>query len=54
MTNIRKTKAEIILELVLSLNKGDSYYINQRVGVAVEQYNKLVDLGIIKEESVSA
>lgn len=50
MTNLGKTKAEIIVELVLSLNKGDSYYIDERVNVALEQYNKLVKKGIIEEE----
>lgn len=49
MTNLNKTKEEIVYELVLSLNKGDSYYVNQRVDVALEQYNKLVEKGIIKE-----
>lgn len=49
-TNImNKSKAQIILELVLSLNKGDSYYVDQRVDVAIEQYNKLVKIGIIEE-----
>lgn len=51
MTNLGKTKAEIIVELVLSLNKGDSYYIDERVNIAVEQYDKLVEKGIIKEET---
>ena len=50
MTNLNKTKAEIIYELVLSLNKGDSYYVNKRVDVALDQYNKLVARGFIKEE----
>lgn len=45
------TKEEIILKLVLSLNAGDSYYVNQRVDIAIEQYNSLVDKGIIKEET---
>lgn len=44
------TKAEIILQLVCSLNAGDSGYINDRVGYAVRQYEQLVDRGIIKEE----
>lgn len=49
MTNLNKTKEEIIYELVLSLNKGDSYYVDCRVDVALSQYNKLVEKGIIKE-----
>ena len=44
------TKADIILELVLSLNKGDSYYVDRRVETAIEQYDKLVKLGILEEE----
>ena len=51
MTNLNKTKEEIVYELVLSLNKGDSYYVDQRVDVALEQYNKLVEKGIVKEEN---
>lgn len=43
------TKEEIILKLVCSLNAGDSYYVDQRVNVAIEQYEKLVKKGIIKE-----
>ena len=43
------TKAKIILDLVLSLNAGDSYYVDQRVNVAIEQYEELVKKGIIKE-----
>lgn len=54
MTNIGKTKADIILELVLSLNKGDSYYVDRRVETAIEQYDKLVKLGILKEEKTNA
>jgi hypothetical protein len=49
MTNTGKTKAEIILDLVLSLNKGDSGYVDNRVRYAVEQYNKLVELRIIED-----
>lgn len=48
------TKEEIILKLVLSLNAGDSYYVNQRVDIAIEQYNMLVDKGIIVEENKDA
>lgn len=50
MTNTGKTKAEVILYLVMSLNAGDSYNINQRVDTAIEQYNKLVKRRIIIEE----
>jgi peroxiredoxin len=49
MTNIGKTKVEIILELVLSLNAGGFGYFSKRVDFAIEQYNMLVEKGIIKE-----
>ena len=56
MTNLNKTKEEIIFELVLSLNKGDSGYAtgygsddSPRVENAIIQYNALVKAGIIKE-----
>lgn len=45
------TKAKIIIDLVCSLNQGNSGYIDERVRYAIEQYNKLVDAGIIKEEN---
>lgn len=44
------TKEEIILQLVLSLNRGNSGGAYDRVGFAVRQYEQLVDRGIIKEE----
>ena len=44
------TKEEIILQLVCSLNAGDSGYINDRVHYAIEQYERLVKKSIIKEE----
>ena len=50
MTNTGKTKAEIILDLVISLNTGDSGYINDRVPSAIYQYQQLVNAGIIEEE----
>lgn len=55
MTNLNKTKEEIIYELLLSLNKGDSYYCLEglsgapRVNVAIAQYESLVEEGIIVE-----
>ena len=54
-TNIGKTKEEIILELLLSLNQGDVGYLTKngdytpRIDVAIGQYNALVNLGIIIE-----
>lgn len=44
------SKAEIILQLVLSLNRGDSGGAYDRVHYAIAQYDRLVDAGIIKEE----
>ena len=44
------TKEEIILQLVLSLNRGDSGGAYDRVNIAVNQYEKMVARGIIKEE----
>ena len=44
------TKAEIILQLVLSLNRGDSGGAYDRVSYAIAQYDRLVAAGIIKEE----
>ena len=44
-----KTKEEIIYELLLSLNNGDSGYIDRRVDYAIQQYEQLVKAGIIKE-----
>lgn len=55
MTNLNKTREEIIYELVLSLNKGDSYHAtlnyeaSPRINLAIEQYNFLVDRGIVIE-----
>lgn len=48
-TNIDKTKAEIILELVKSMNQGDSGIVQWRVVYATQQYDELVNKGIIKE-----
>lgn len=44
------TKEELILELLLSLNKGNSGYITDRVSHVIFQYEKLVEAGIIKEK----
>ena len=45
------TKADIILDLVLSLNRGDSMSSDLRVQTAERQYNAMVARGIIKEET---
>lgn len=44
------TKEEIILQLVLSLNRGDTGNAYDRVSYAIAQYERLVERGIIKEE----
>ena len=44
------TKEEIILQLVLSLNRGDSMSAELRVDMAERQYNQMVEYGIIKED----
>ena len=44
------TKEEIILRLVLSLNRGDSMSAELRVQMAERQYNDMVNRGIIKED----
>lgn len=49
MTNLNKTKEEIIYELLLSLNRGDSSYITDRAMWAEHQYRQLVENGIIVE-----
>ena len=55
MTNLNKTREEIIYELVLSLNQGDSYYATcdgkayPRIDFAIEQYKYLADRGIVVE-----
>lgn len=56
MTNIGKSKEEIILELLISLNQGDVGPIdsmcdelNPRVQLALNQYEALVAVGVIKE-----
>ena len=51
-TNIGKTKEEIIYEILLSLNTGDSYYVKgteDRIWLAKCQYERLVNEGVIKE-----
>ena len=49
MTNLNKTKEEIIYELVLSLNQGNCRYAEDRVEIAMAQYEELVEEEIVKE-----
>ena len=56
MTNIKKSKEEIIYELLISINQGNSDYLRSgeeatpRIDLAIAQYNALVKRGIVKEE----
>lgn len=51
-TNLGKTKEQIIYEILLSLNTGNSYYVQgeqERIWLAEYQYKKLVKEGIVQE-----
>ena len=43
------SKADIIIDLVMSLNRGNCGTIADRSSYAIEQYRRLVEAGIIKE-----
>ena len=45
-------QAKIILELLYSLNKGNTGYAQDRVSMAVSQYNQLVLENIIEGKRV--
>ena len=45
-----KTKADIILDLVMSLNLGNCGTIADRPNYAIEQYRRLVAAGIIENK----
>ncbi len=49
MTNLNKKREEIIYELLLSLNNGNACYVDDRVRIAIDQYNDLVKQGIVTE-----
>lgn len=49
MTNLNKTKEEIVYELVLSLNQGNSCCVEDRVDLALAQYEHLVEERIVVE-----
>lgn len=55
MTNLNKSREEIIYELLLSINQGDGYYTladgeaTPRIDLAIGQYEALVRRGVIKE-----
>lgn len=44
------SKEDIIFQLLLSLNIGGSCYVQDRVWLAMQQYEKLKEYGIINEE----
>lgn len=48
-TNLGKTKEEIILELLISINQRNGDYHVSRVEEAISQYQQLVDEFIIVE-----
>lgn len=55
MTNLMKTREQIIYELLISINRGNSDYLRSngeatpRVDLAIAQYEALVKRNIIKE-----
>lgn len=49
MTNLNKTKEEIIYELLISLNNGNNATIYERLKYAKVQYSQLVEEGIVIE-----
>lgn len=49
MTNLNKTREEIVYELLISLNHGNSSYVQDRVRLAIDQYDELVQRGIVKK-----
>ncbi|MEE1255564.1 MAG: hypothetical protein UHN47_03505 [Lachnospiraceae bacterium] len=56
MTNLNKSREEIIYELLISINQGNSDYLRSdgeatpRIDLAIAQYDALVKRGVIKEE----
>lgn len=48
-TNLNKTKEEIIYELLLSLNNGNTGCADNRVEFAIAQYDSLIKNGIVNE-----
>lgn len=50
MTNLNKNREEIIYELLLSLNNGNSCCADERVELAIAQYDSLVKNKIITEQ----
>ena len=51
-TNLGKRKSQVILDLLMSINQGNSYYVSGEkdcIWYAHYQYNRLVEEGIIEE-----
>ena len=46
-------KEQIILELIKSLNQGNTSDYQDRVKMALKQYEQMVDYGIIEEDTKS-
>lgn len=46
------SKDEFIISAVLSLNKGQSGSYEQRVDIAIRQYNQLVNNGVKFDEAI--
>lgn len=46
------SRQDIIIELVMSLNKGDTMTHKDRVNIAILQYNQMVDAGIIAGQPI--
>ena len=49
MTNLNKEREEVIYELLLSLNNGNTGHSSARVELAINQYNDLIKNNIITE-----
>lgn len=49
-TSLGKTNKQIIYELILSLNQGNTSYADYRVNTAIAQYKQLITNKIIIEE----
>lgn len=55
VTNLGKTREELIFDLLISLNNGDSGYITSgdeatpRIDIAIAQYDALVKRGVVRE-----
>lgn len=50
MTNLNKTKEQIIYELLISMNNGDNACYDDRLQYAMKQYEQLVKNKIVVEE----